>query len=331
MLALAWRNLWRQRGRGIATLSAVAFVVALVLIMFGMLGGLMNASYQDITQRGGHVQVRVQNHRDVRDFDALLLRDVDTTLKDIEALDDEALAVPVLEVPALAAGDTRSRGIRITGVSHPERLKDAFASDYLAAGQLPDAGDLEGIVLGATLARALQVELGDEVFLYAPGTDGIGAAAYTLIGVLELNDPVIEGRSVYLSLEAAQELAAPGGATRVEVHLPHLVRLSDDDTVVQFQTALGNTLSDSSVETWRQVEPAQAAVIDVMNPILTGIAVIFFVLAGLMVVNTTYLSLMERIHEFGTIISLGATPRKVMRMVITESLVLCLTDRKSVV
>src|SRR5690606_15393041 len=50
-----------------------------------------------------------------------------------------------------------------------------------------------------------------------------------------------------------------------------------------------------------------------------------FVLAGLLVVNTVYLSLAERIREFGVIIALGADRWRVMRMVISESLVLVLT------
>ena len=324
MLALAWRNLWRQRGRGLATVAAVAVVVALIMLVLGVKGGLMNAAYHDVTRLGGHLQLRAREYRDLHDFEARLLGDVENLIGHVVAASEAAIALPVIDVPALAAGEARSRGINVTGVSHPPDLQQAFALDYLSAGRLPAADDLEGIVLGAVLARALQVDLGDAVVLYAPGTMGIGAAQYEVIGLLTLNDPVLEGRVAYLSLEAAQELAAPGRATRIEVHLPAVVRLTDDHVTSSVATALRERVGDLSVETWRQVEPAMAGMIAALDQMLVFTALLFFVLAGLMVMNTCYLSLMERIREFGTIISLGSTPARVMGMILTESGLLCI-------
>ena len=323
MITLAWRNLWRQRGRGLATLLATAAVVALILVNLGFKGGLMNASFQDVTRLGGHLQVLVPDHVALQGFEAGLLHDLGGITSAVADVDASAVAVPVLDVPALVAGEARSRGIRVTGVSHPPPLRTTFAADYVADGYLPEAGDLESIALGAVLAHSLQVDLGDSVILYAPGTAGIGAAAYTVVGLLELADPVLEGRTAYLSLEAAQELAAPSRATRVEVYLPRVVRLADDHRADAVGGALQARLGDVRVETWREVEPSKAGLITVLDQMLYAIAGLFFVLAGLMVVNTCYLSLIERIREFGTIISLGATPGTVMRLILTESLLLC--------
>jgi len=48
-------------------------------------------------------------------------------------------------------------------------------------------------------------------------------------------------------------------------------------------------------------------------------AVIFFGLGALVVVNTLYLSVMERTREIGLILSLGASRARVMGMVLTEA------------
>jgi len=324
MLALAGRNLWRQRGRGLATVAAVTIVVALIMLLFGVKGGLMNAAYHDVTRLGGHLQVRAGDHRERHDFEARLLSDVAGIVGHVAAVAEAATALPIIELPALAVGDTRSRGITVTGVSQPPGMKEAFAQDHLSVGRLPTTGDLDGIALGTVLARSLQVAIGDPVVLYAPGTMGSGAAQYEVIGLLSRNDPVLEGRTAYLSLEAAQELAAPGRATRIEVHLPDLTRLTDDHLSQDVGAALQARLGDLSVETWRQVEPAMAGMIVALDQMLVFTAVLFFILAGLMVMNTCYLSLMERIREFGIIIALGSTPGRVMGMILTESALLCI-------
>jgi len=62
-----------------------------------------------------------------------------------------------------------------------------------------------------------------------------------------------------------------------------------------------------------------------MDPILYGMSLIFYVLAGLLVLNTVYLSLIERVREFGLVIALGAEGRQVVLMILTESVLLCLT------
>jgi ABC-type antimicrobial peptide transport system permease subunit len=54
-------------------------------------------------------------------------------------------------------------------------------------------------------------------------------------------------------------------------------------------------------------------------------AAIFFGLSGLLVVNSIYLGLLERTRELGVIVALGAGPGRMTRMVVTESLVLCVT------
>jgi ABC-type antimicrobial peptide transport system permease subunit len=50
----------------------------------------------------------------------------------------------------------------------------------------------------------------------------------------------------------------------------------------------------------------------------------FFVLAGLLVLNTVYLSVMERIHEFGVLHALGAGDRRILAMIASESVLMCL-------
>ena len=61
---------------------------------------------------------------------------------------------------------------------------------------------------------------------------------------------------------------------------------------------------DVSVESSADAAPDLAAILDLMDPVMMVFAFFIFVLsAGLSVVNTIYLSLVERIREFGVIIA----------------------------
>ena len=180
--------------------------------------------------------------------------------------------------------------------------------------------------MGSALARALRLELGDVVYVFAPGTEGWGAAAYTLVGLLSFPQTCVEIQTAYLSLEGARELAAPGPPPALSSTFRKSTRQRPKRAIQEAKARLAAALgSDLSVESWREAAPDLAAILDLMDPMMVIFAFFIFLLAGLLVVNTIYLGLVERIREFGVIIAVGADRRRVMRMVFAESLVLVLT------
>lgn len=325
MIALAWRNLWRQGRRSLISLMAVALVVLFALLMYSMGGAITNGMYQDLTKEVGNVQLHTADYRDARNFDDGLLKDASLVRETVAQLSPDAIVVGSLQVPGLVAGEDRSRGLAVQGQDWPELLREDFIADYLQEGTFVEGDNLTGIMLGQSLATALEVSLGDDVFVYAPGTEGYGAAAYTVEAILNFTDPNQEINAAYVSLNAAQELAAPNALSRLELHYPDINTLKKDDlnaaNLNALKTALGDTID---VEAWQQIDPSLATIVNFIAPIMVIYSLIFFILAGLLVLNTVYLSTLERVREFGVIISLGAKGRQVMGMVTLESLLMCL-------
>lgn len=329
MIALAWRNLWRQRRRSLTTLGAVALVVALSILYYSMGGASKNSIYQNLTETLGHVQIHVDGYRGIRDAERLLIRDAEEVRGAAAATLDAELGagasydlVAALDVPGLLSGENRSRAVLLTG-QDVDGAASARLAEELSAGRFLRADDVGAIVLGASLADALEVAVGDDVYAYAPGGEGFGAAGYRVVGLLDFDDPQREIAGAFVPLADARDLYAPGAASRFEVHLPEVRRVTEDDVSARLADALAAELPDLEVEAWSALDPLLAGALELIDPMVMAISVIFFVLAGLLVVNTVYLGLMERIREFGVIISLGAAGRRVMRMITLESVLLC--------
>jgi len=325
VLSLAWRDLLRQGRRSLVAAVAVALVVFMAIVIYAMGGAMKNSLYQDLTEQAGHVQIHVAGFRDARDF-ASSLMPADGALDAVLAREaPDAAMVRTLIVPALVAGEARSRGTAVVAQERSATLERAFLDDHLTVGTgLPPASS-DGVLLGASLASSLRLELGDPVYLYAPGSDGIGAAAYRLIGLLRFDDPDREIGAVQLSLAAAQELAAPGRLSRIELRLPGTVRVQDDALAIRTAASIATALGpEYQVDHWRSIDPTINAMIDFLSPIMVVYSVIFFVLAGLLVLNTIYLSTLERVREFGLLLALGAGSARVVRVVTLQSLIVCL-------
>ena len=73
------------------------------------------------------------------------------------------------------------------------------------------------------------------------------------------------------------------------------------------------------VQGWLELLPVMDGFMKILTPMLLIMAIVFFGLGALVVVNTLYLSVMERTREIGLIIALGASRLRVMGMVLAEA------------
>jgi ABC-type lipoprotein release transport system permease subunit len=226
-----------------------------------------NALFTSLVNTGGHVQVHPQNYRDARDFGDTLIRNagqIDETLSGV--LPANADLVSVLQTGGLLEGNNgRSRGIALVGIRQPANLRETFVKDYISEGKLPEDNDVESIALGIKLAKSLKVTLGDTVYMYTSNTEGYGAAAYTVVGLLDIAG---SQAIAYTSLQAAQELAAPDAVSRIEVHLNSFTTIADNSKLPVVKAGIEKALDGGySIETWDEVNPGLKGYLDIIGPV----------------------------------------------------------------
>jgi ABC-type antimicrobial peptide transport system permease subunit len=89
-----------------------------------------------------------------------------------------------------------------------------------------------------------------------------------------------------------------------------------DKVVTELRTMLP---AGYEVLDWRELAPQVSSYMAIIRPALLIFAAIFFALDALVVLNTVYLSVMERTRELGLIIALGASRWRVIRMILVEA------------
>ena len=166
LATLAWRNIWRNRRRTLITLLSIAFGVLLATLFTGI-GDASYAQMIDQSARlaGGHVVVQNPAQLEVPSL-ARTIQGADA-LRDRALADPEvARAVPRIAGPAMLSTSANSTGVAVLGVDPTLEDAETFGLlDALRAGAMFKATDAHGIVLGATLAENLSVDLGKKVVL----------------------------------------------------------------------------------------------------------------------------------------------------------------------
>ena len=121
--------------------------------------------------------------------------------------------------------------------------------------------------------------------------------------------------SMYIPMYAFEQMYETDGVI-------HLIKLctSEIDQVPEVAQAIEDKLSYVNVWTMEMSMANLNSVLNTMNAVLGGIAGLSLIVAGVGIINTMTVSIMERTKEIGTMKALGAKSMDIMKIVMSEAL-----------
>jgi ABC-type lipoprotein release transport system permease subunit len=317
----AIRHLKRNRGRTVLTLLAVLIPVYFLVFMFGFVNSMLSDMFDTVTQIDtGHFQVRHVERRGLGSA-IPLMQDSESVLAILDGMDGVEWKTVRLDMPALASVGDRSQTVYIQGVIPEEIAPISNIGDRIVEGSYLTSGQ-NGAVIGEELADLLKVGVGDEmVLLGAHPEAGVGALRIPVIGIYDAPISQMGRTLVHTTLDTARRLArSPNAATAIVARVEGVRSVSDTGKIEAVTDQLGRRLpSELEALDWRALAPQVAGYMALVDPAMVIVAVVFFGLGALVVLNTLYLSVMERTRELGLILSLGASRWHVIRMILTEA------------
>ncbi len=318
-LAIAWRNLWRNRVRSGLTAAGMAISVMMVLWMVSYMEGMYGQIYDVlIDQKLGHVQIHHEDypgraliHDTLADGAALVER--------VEALPESVGATGRLTGFALVGSEETSTGGKLVGIQPDREQGVTNLGERVREGRLLEAGVTNEAVIGIQLAEELEVGLGGEVIVILQAADGSMAnELYNVVGIAKTGDALLDKGGVWVDLGGLQELLAlPDQLHEV------LVLAEDMDLAPELSTAVSATVGDGPlVRTWSETDPQTAQMAGFQTLSIGMMLLIFYGVAGLGILNTMLMSVFERTRELGLLQALGLQPSRIRLIVLTESALL---------
>ncbi|MBN2646005.1 MAG: ABC transporter permease [Desulfuromonadaceae bacterium] len=323
LLKLAYFNLWRNPRRTLLTLSALVVSAALLILALGIFSGMMADILSSATEQyRGHIVVSRPGYQSSRDlFLTFDQHSADWTLWQQPGI--SALA-PRLRAFALLSGVEDSQPAELLGVD--------VDREPLVTRLLPAVQPVGGVAVsgrawvGEQLARRLKVGVGDELVVMTQAADGsLANDLLTVAGLFNSGDTGRDRRLLLVELTWLQGLMVLPGrihelAMRVErpLYAAQLARQLQEQLPTH-APAKGVALE---VDDWGRLLPQMQEAIasyDVSRAILV---LILYSAAALGVLNTFYMSVLERSYEFGMLLATGMRPRRLKNLILLESLLL---------
>ena len=343
ILRLAARNLLRHRWRSSLTAGGIAVAVALLIFLSAWIASLTDQMAASATEAGsGHVRVEpaVGDARPAL-YDSFAISE--DGLAAVKALPDVDRASPRLTSFALFGDEDQSQVVQLWGLDPRIEGEGSIFARSLAAGRWlsrepADYADPREGVIGAGLAQLLGAEVGDVLVIFTQAADGsLGNDVVEIVGHVRTGRGDLDRGGLLMHIEDAQFLLAlTGQAHEIVITTPDLGQV--DRAASRLAAALPAALGVEAVyrapgpdaedgvilQTWSELTPQLAQIIEFATGAWVVIYAFVFALAGVGIVNTQRMSVIERRREFGVVLAVGMSPPLLAGLIIAETVLLVL-------
>ncbi len=317
----AIRHIMRNRRRTILTLLAVLIPVYFLIFMFGFINSMMQDMFETATRFDtGHIQIRAEETKGSGSA-MPLMRDTEVALAALDEVEGIEWSTVRLDLPALASVGERTRTVFVRGLVPEEIDPVSNMSDRIVEGEFLTS-DSDGVLVGQELAELLDLTVGEDMVLLGVHPDAsLGAIRAPIIGIFNAPEATMGRTMVIASLATVRRLArSETVASAIVIRVDGVTGPWNTVQLDKASAALTAALpAGYDVQNWLDLVPFVEAYMTILTPMMVIMAAIFFGLGALVVVNTLYLSVMERTREIGLILALGASRARVMGMVLTEA------------
>lgn len=338
---IGFRNLARNRWRSGLTLGGIAVSVAFMVWILGFMEGWMGEMVRGATAvETGQVQVHTvayaESPRAYRSFP------LDQALLDTVRAVPEVVAIsPRVRLFGLIGHEEKSQVARIMGVDPSLEAETTPVADAIQDGRWlaetpPEYPAPREAVLGEGVARQLRVGVGSELVVFFEAADGsLGNDLLKVVGVVKTGNSMVDRQTVYLHLADTQFLGAlEGQAHELTIKTDNLTGAGETAQALARALAARTQAPESLdgapdevknallVRPWQEILPSVSQMLAISRQSYFMTYILIYLVAAVGILNTQRMSAQERKREFGVLMAIGMRPRRMFRMIVTESLVL---------
>jgi putative ABC transport system permease protein len=298
-LTLPLRGLIARPLRTLLTVLGIALAVAGFVALTGLTAGVQHSFASGIDENGADLVVSQRSAFNL----------VSSTVP--KSLGSGLSAVPNVEAVSgvllnITTADDAANIVMAGWPSGSFLWKDI----HLLSGRIPAPGDQWPVILGESIASALGKRVGDTVELqFQP---------YQIVGIASFSS-ILNQNSAIVPLEGLQQLLS-----REDVFTLFEVRLKrplDKNDIAVARTRLIAAAPGFEVGDTEQFA-SSIRIFDLLQAIARTISLVVMAMASVAVANTLLMAVNERTFEIGVLAALGWSPRRILRLILIEGVIM---------
>ncbi|MCG8026674.1 MAG: FtsX-like permease family protein [Candidatus Thiodiazotropha taylori] len=319
-VALAVRNLVRNRRRTTITLLTMMFGIATLTLLSALNDGWLSQMKTNfILSFTGHLQIHAKGFeasQNLRDN----IADPDAISRYMDTYPEIIGWTQRIRTSGLASVSGSSTGVQIMATDPEQETWVTSMDQNVKTGVWLRPGMNKDLLLGKTVAQNLGAKLSDRVILMTQRPSGeMISEVYYLRGIIETGAPQIDRTLALISLDGAQQwLQMQQAVTDIVIRADHH---EQTDTLYRlFVQQLSEQVYE--IMPWQELDPMVRQWLEFSDAY--GLIILFVVILLVLteILNTMLISLHERQKELGVMIAIGTQPHRIFLMLLFEAVLL---------
>jgi ABC-type lipoprotein release transport system permease subunit len=312
IIKLAWKNAFARLSRTLLVITMIAVSMSMMLSIQGIYDGMtLNMINATLRSDSGELSIYNKKYR----LDKQIENDIQNASSiRAELLKNSQVKIISLRysVEGLSSTARKASFSNIIGIDLDEEEKFGEFSKFLKEGKL--SFEKRGALLGSELAKTLKVRIGSKLIFSTQDKNGdINSIALKVRGILQTNNLVIDQRAIYIEREKLYEFLG------VDTHAATQIAIrTDDESMIE---GVKEMYPHLEVKSFLELNPLLKQMEEMMvifNSITFAIVmiVVFIGILGVM-----YVSILDRIREFGIMRSIGMAYTHLRTQILLEAMI----------
>ena len=313
---MAWKNSFLRLSRTLLVIMMIAVSMSMMLGLQSLYDG-MAANMIDKNKRSasGDISIFAKDYRIDKDIKNIIPNA--TTLKeDIKNLDGVDAVVLRLSADGLASTARKSSFASIIGINLEDEEKFGRFSEFLKNGEINLSK--HSAVIGIELAKTLKLRIGSKVVFSTQDSSGdINSISLRVRGVVQTTNILMDSNAVFVDIQSLYKFLFIDKTQATQISIKSENR--------ELYSALVQKYPSLDIKSFFELQPMMKMMQDMMIIInsITFFIVMLVVFIGIL--GVMYVSILDRVREFGIMLGIGMEYRYIRVQIILESIIVGFT------
>ena len=310
ILKMAWENSFLRLSRTLLVIIMIAVSMSMMLSIQGLYDG-MATNMIDKSKRSasGDISIYAKDYRVDKDIKNIIPNA--TTLKEeIQTMQGVQAVILRLSADGLISTARKSSFASIVGINLDDEEKFGEFSKFLKSGKmnLPK----RSAVIGIELAKTLKLRIGSKVVFSTQDSSGeINSLSLKIRGVVQTTNILIDTNAIFVDIKSLYKF--------LSIDETEATQISIRSENKELYKTLAKKYPSLDVKSFFELQPMMKMMQDMMiifNSI-TFFIVMLVVFIGIL--GVMYVSILDRVREFGIMLGIGMEYKYIRLQIILES------------
>lgn len=313
---IAFRYLRTKRREGfISVISAFAFLgitlgVATLIIVMSVMKGYEVELIDRILGINGHITINSPAHQ-IHDYNKLS--------ESIQNISHVKYVAPMVLGQAMAATNNFASGVIVRGMDGEDLENKPSMENAIQSEQFEYYKNNQGILIGTTLARHLEVGIGDSLKLIAPKSENVVIGSvprmktFKVVGIFDTGMYEYNNSTIFMPLQQAQ------------VFFQYYKSVSDIEIIIdnqqnlaQVKNSLSHLLEEQMITTdWTMANQSLVSALRVERNVMFLILSLIIMIAAFNIISMLMILVKDKYKSIAILRTIGMSRASVVKIFIT--------------